>query len=489
MRKEKEHTFLAAFFGSIAFLSVIFLGCAADKNGCEEKFFSIGGVLKNSVCRADESDICAESCCDRYDVCDGDVSCGGFGGVDKREFFPRGVVVCGVNVGGKEKNEAFFLVRKEERLRIPVFYVRAAQKTVIFQPYEIGFYDDLETVFASAQSGKSYECNIVCYLKEGGVERLMGEIEERCRDARVFFDKNGFSYQSEKNGVSVDREAVCAIVSNALKRMRFGERGYEFPVADATKACKKTRASFTLKDAFSHTQKISSFTTKYQTSAEGRSKNIALAAAALDGYTIDAKETLSFNEVVGERTAERGYGEAKIISGGEFVDGVGGGVCQVSTTLFNAALLAGLQVKERRAHSLAVAYVSPSRDAMVSKTSDLKIYNPFDYPVYLSAKAKEGNLVLSFYAKRQKRTYSLHSEVTEYVDPPEDEVKTLDGEESAAYPENKESVCIRAPRRGVKSVLYRNVCEDGKLILREELFKDAYAPVRGITGVLTKKKE
>lgn len=467
MKKAKKHI-LAAFFALIASFCAIFLGCANVH-------------VKNTALICDDCIACSV---DKSEFFPRTVS---VNGVDKREFFPRGVSVCGVDVSGMEKNAAFFLVRQEERLRIPEFYVRAAKKTVVFQPYEIGFYDDLENIFISAKSGNSYESTMVCYLKEGGIDRLIGEMEERCEDARVSFDKNGFSYQSEKNGVSVDREIVTSIVSSALNNMRFGERGYEFPVADATKACKKTKARFTLKDALSYTKKISSFTTNYQTSSEGRRKNIALASAALDGYTIEAKETLSFNEVVGERTAARGYSEAKIISGGEFVDGVGGGVCQVSTTLFNAALLAGLQVKERRAHSLAVSYVSPSRDAMVSETSDLKIYNSFEYPVYLSAKTNNGSLVFSFYGKRQKRTYSLHSEVTGYVEPPEEEIKTLDREESAAYPENGESVCLRAPRRGVKSVLYRNVCEDGKLIFREELFKDAYAPVRGITGVLTKK--
>jgi len=92
---------------------------------------------------------------------------------------------------------------------------------------------------------------------------------------------------------------------------------------------------------------------------------VRTAAAALDGLIIKPGETVSFNTAVGPRIPERGYRQAKIIAGGKFENGLGGGVCQVSSTLYNALLLAGLEILERSNHSLAIAYVPLGRDATV----------------------------------------------------------------------------------------------------------------------------
>ena len=89
--------------------------------------------------------------------------------------------------------------------------------------------------------------------------------------------------------------------------------------------------------------KISSYTTYYEQSDKGRCRNIAIAASLIDGVTLQAYGEFSFNTTVGQRTTEAGFKQAKIIVNGEYVSGVGGGVCQVSTTLYNAALKAGLE--------------------------------------------------------------------------------------------------------------------------------------------------
>ena len=109
------------------------------------------------------------------------------------------------------------------------------------------------------------------------------------------------------------------------------------------------------------------FSTNYSSSTDARKFNVALASKTLDNTLVDINGEFSFNYTVGERTERRGYKKAKIIVGGEFVDGVGGGVCQVSTTLYNAVLLAGLKIIECHPHSLPVSYVAPSFDAMVNK--------------------------------------------------------------------------------------------------------------------------
>ena len=144
----------------------------------------------------------------------------------------------------------------------------------------------------------------------------------------------------------------------------------------------------------------SKFFTSYPSSTEERKSNIKLAAKSLDYAFVDVGGEFSFNQTVGARTEKRGYKTAKIIVGGEFVDGVGGGVCQVSTTLYNAVLLAGLKVTEFHAHSLPVSYVAPSFDAMVnSGSADLKFINNTHNPVYIRAFADDATLTIEIYGE------------------------------------------------------------------------------------------
>lgn len=120
----------------------------------------------------------------------------------------------------------------------------------------------------------------------------------------------------------------------------------------------------------------SSFSTNFKTSSSERKNNIKTALLAFDGLVLDDGEILSFNETTGVRDEKSGYKQAKIISNGTFVLGYGGGVCQVSTTLYNACLLSGLEILEVHGHSLPVSYVEPSFDAMVNTgSSDLVIRN------------------------------------------------------------------------------------------------------------------
>ncbi len=409
-------------------------------------------------------------------------------GIETRREFPAGVSVCGVAVGGKEKRAAFEEIRKEERRRIPCLYADTGAGEEVISSCEIGFYDDLEEIFARAERGGRYETKMRCYLLGEGEDRLIAAAETPVKNARVNFDKNGFSYEREQDGRLINREKFSRGLESALSSLALGAHGYEFPRLNMQKYAYAARPVFTLKDALKSTEKLASFSTEYSSSGENRCVNIALAADFLNGVTIESGETLSFNETVGERTAARGFKEAKIIQSGEFIPGVGGGVCQASTTLFNAALLSGLTVTERRNHSLSVSYVPASRDATVSSGCDLKIYNPFSTPVYLQAACAGKRITVTFYGTRGKRTYALTSKITGRIAPPAAEEKKLSEAESAGLIADEEGkIVLRAPKEGIKSELYRDVFENGRLICREKLFSDSYAPVRGIIGITEKK--
>lgn len=131
---------------------------------------------------------------------------------------------------------------------------------------------------------------------------------------------------------------------------------------------------------------LSAFYTKIVDSSKARLKNIQLANEALNKAIVQSGDIFSFNDVVGPRTADRGYQEAPIIIDEEKEMGIGGGVCQVSTTLYNAALAGGLEIIERHQHSAEVGYIELGRDATVSYGGyDLKFKNTLPYPIRFQA--------------------------------------------------------------------------------------------------------
>lgn len=139
-----------------------------------------------------------------------------------------------------------------------------------------------------------------------------------------------------------------------------------------------------------------SFSTQYNEKNKNRANNIQLAASAIDGVIIQPGEVFSFNDEVGPTTRENGYKLATVFFNKEETKGYGGGVCQVSSTLFNAAEMAGMEIIERHTHSLDVAYVEKGRDATTSRKGklDLKFQNIQSYPVVIRAYTQEGNLTI-----------------------------------------------------------------------------------------------
>lgn len=149
-------------------------------------------------------------------------------------------------------------------------------------------------------------------------------------------------------------------------------------------------------------KEISSFTTIIYDKEENRVNNIKIAAEELDGTVIEPGEVFSFNETVGKRSKEKGYEEASIFVDGEKSKGVGGGVCQVSTTLYNAALKADLEIIERHRHSRKVSYVEEGKDAaVVYNSKDLRFKNTRDYPIEIRISVTEDEIRVTLNKKSE----------------------------------------------------------------------------------------
>lgn len=148
-----------------------------------------------------------------------------------------------------------------------------------------------------------------------------------------------------------------------------------------------------------YVEDINHFRTFYNPENKERSRNIGLSVAAINNHVLFPGEMFSFNKIVGERTVERGYKKAPVIVKGELSEDIGGGICQVSSTLFNAVTLKGIQIMERYSHSRSVPYVPPGKDAAVSWWGpDFVFKNTYQKPILIRAKADKGEVVITIYA-------------------------------------------------------------------------------------------
>ena len=214
---------------------------------------------------------------------------------------------------------------------------------------------------------------------------------------------------------------------------------------------------------------LSSYVTYFDEKDVGRTQNISIAASLIDGATVQAYGEFSFNGVVGKRTEEAGFRQAKIIVNGEYVQGVGGGVCQVSTTLYNAALKAGQEILEYHPHSLQVGYVPPSRDAMVSSSSDLRFLNMRNHPIHLSVKIFQGGIKAQIYGKKDGYRYEITAKTLQEIPPPAPIVQRGENEK-----------ILRQEKKGVRSEAYLEKYFGAQLVERKRLRVDEYRPVQGI---------
>ncbi|MFK2824570.1 VanW family protein [Bacillus sp. B190/17] len=147
------------------------------------------------------------------------------------------------------------------------------------------------------------------------------------------------------------------------------------------------------------TKEVGRFTTYYRENNKERSHNIVLAAKAIDNHVVFPGEKFSFNDVVGRRTKERGYKRAPVIVRGELAEDIGGGICQVSSTLFNAVNLKGVQIIERYSHSRRVPYVPPGKDATVSWWGpDFVFKNQYNQPILIRAASKHGKMTVRIFS-------------------------------------------------------------------------------------------
>ncbi|MCI9176998.1 MAG: hypothetical protein HFJ28_00010 [Clostridia bacterium] len=229
---------------------------------------------------------------------------------------------------------------------------------------------------------------------------------------------------------------------------------------------------------------LATFSTPYDAGLKNRSDNIELASKKVNGTVVMPGEKFSYNKTTGKRTIEAGYKEGTAYIGGKVVPDVGGGVCQLSSTLYNTVLYANLQIVERSNHIFLTGYVPAGRDATVYYGSlDFVFKNTRNYPIKIVANSKNGVCKVSIYGIKEEVEYEvvIMPKVTSYIN------YTTTYKDDPTLEEGKE-VVEQSGAAGCRSECYKILKLNGKVVSQELLSKDTYSAKQKIVRRGTKKK-
>lgn len=290
------------------------------------------------------------------------------------------------------------------------------------------------------------------------LEKIHSEIYKEAQDA--YITQEPLTVHPNVNGID-----FAISMEDAKKMLEEDKEEYSIPL-------KITIADKTVndlgEDAFPNV--LGTFTTRYDASNKNRSNNISLASEKIDGTVIMPGETFSYNQTVGKRTIDAGYKEAGAYAGGKVVQEVGGGICQVSSTLYNAVLYANLEIVDRSNHYFETSYVDPGRDATVSWGSvDFKFKNNRKYPIKIEAISKNGVTKMSIKGIKEEKEYEviIQSKVTSIIQ------KNVKYKEDHSLDSAVEQV-EQEGHNGCTSKTYKILKLNGAVVSTEEISADYY---------------
>ncbi|MDF2674446.1 MAG: hypothetical protein K0R09_2714 [Clostridiales bacterium] len=410
----------------------------------------------------------------------------------------NGVYVNDINLGGMSKEEAHKIL--EEKLNKPIsnrtINLNAEDYKYTLKYEELNARYDIDTAVNKAfEYGKTGNFitktkNRLLLKKEPGnidldfkfdtsiVSKVIKDVNQKVykapKDAKIFFDGKNFKVTPDEVGVKVNEEKLGQLIEEAVKP--------ESTVVNITVPTEKIEAKVKGDMLSKINTKISSFTTAFKPSDINRTENIKIASKQANGALILPGDVFSMNKALGPRVVSKGYKEAPVIINGTVVPGLAGGICQVTSTIYNAALLSDLEIVERRQHGLAVSYVGVGRDATISGNFiDFKFRNTNKYPIYLYIGIGKSTLTVSLYGANEHpgQLVQITSEVLERIKLDVEYIYDNTLGDGTKITEEK-------PITGIKSKTYKKVFQDGKLISNEMISEDFYKPVKGRIRVGTK---
>lgn len=415
----------------------------------------------------------------------------------------RGTTINGINVGGLSFKEAENIIattfgNKAESFNLTIKY---KDKSWSFGKEDFKVNSQIHTIIEEAAKreaiadNKELAQNTLAEFEKQGVKinvafnyifvglddkinEILKEIEIEPVNSELSFTPSGtknFIITHDKPGLRVNKEKLYADINQQFIKTNNVE--VEIETVEEV-------ASVTYEANLAQTNLISSFKTNVADSTGARKSNVKLALEKFNGMVIMPGEEVSFNKITGPHTTENGYKVATVIYNGQFVDGVGGGICQASTTLYNALLKANVEIQSVSKHTLPVKYVPLALDAMVSEyIADLKFKNVNEYPLYIKTSSDSNSVGVEIYSHALKDGLEIktRAEVIKTIPHLGDTIKPdTKGEYSDKVLFKGEQFRLTWPREGYEAKAYLDYYQNGKLIEEKEIRHEVYQPQAGI---------
>jgi len=413
------------------------------------------------------------------------------------ERAPLGLHIGPYYVGGKSHAciEGLLINAKKDFMENEVTVtVPHRQAALVFELQNMGIFLDVEALLEELKS-KSAPFNYrskMLFLQEGlsiplnfqvnedVFNSLLGSIEEEVnissREASVWAEGGTLQFRPHRTGRMLQAAAFRDAVISKLLQWPLAPLEVELEVEYLKPQA--TISYILLSKGIK--EKIAATRTKFNPANENRVHNIRLAAAELDNMVLAPGDIFSFNQIIGRASLEEGFKEAPVIVNDRLVMGPGGGICQVSSTIYNTALLAGVSIQERHNHGLPVSYIPPGRDAAVAYDYlDLKFKNCLDCHVLVHTEVHDDSIEIFIFGDPQAVSeIKVMSQGLQKIPPPV-HYRLLENKPSS-YKEK-----IQEGKEGFSVETVRVFYEDGVEIYREKLGRDYYAPTPTIYGVGT----
>lgn len=302
---------------------------------------------------------------------------------------------------------------------------------------------------------------------------IVSLVEERCSqfnveaiDAHLKRVNGSFEVEEGQTGYLVDNSTSASDIYNYMTQQWTGEDGSVLLTMAVDEPKGKAEELLQVKDL------LGTFTTSYSSSGADRSGNVSNGCAKINGTTVYPGDTFSTYDTVKPFSQENGYYMAGSYLNGKVVDSIGGGICQVSTTLYNAVLKAELEVTERHNHSMIVTYVDPSADAAIAESAgkDFQFVNNTEYPIYIEGYTQNKNITFNIYGVETRpsgRTVTYESEVLEKKVPEQANIVADASQPIGVYHTSSAHI-------GYKARLWKVVKENGVEVSREQVNSSNY---------------
>ncbi len=403
----------------------------------------------------------------------------------------QGITVDGVDVSGMTESEALAQIQADvEEKKAAVITLQGKeddQKVEVTAGDlglywsnpgvidEIGAYGTASNIIARYKQNKDLEqhgmnFSIQLSVDKGTITDVItnqcASFNEEAKDATLSRDGSSFSIVPGQTGYVVDTTASADAVYSQLAS---GWNGQPLTIAltidvDEPKGTEEELSQ--VKDL------LGTFTTSYSSSGSSRCGNIANGTKLINGHTLYPGDEFSVLNALTPFTEENGYYLAGSYLGGQVVDSFGGGICQVSTTLYNALIRAEIQITERYNHSMIVGYVDPSMDAAIAESSgmDLKFKNNTEHPIYIEGYTSGKSVTFNVYGVETRdagRKVTFESEVLSKTEPTGQKVYT-DASQPVGY------IKSQSAHIGYKAQLWKIVTENGKQVSKEVFNTSTY---------------